>query len=171
MKIRDIPQFTKDPNYAIDVPWSSLEIQLGRYAKSYQLELEPDFQRGHVWSESKQIAFIEFCLRGGMSAQNIYFNCPGWMGRKTGVLQLVDGLQRVTAVLRFLKDEIPAFGLRLSEYEDGLVWNPSLRFHVNDLKTRAEVLTWYLEMNSGGVVHLDEELDRVRGLLKAEAGR
>jgi hypothetical protein len=37
---------------------------------------------------------------------------------------------------------------------------------VNDLKTEAEVLRWYLEINAGGTPHTEEELDKVRKMLK-----
>lgn len=43
-----------------------------------------------------------------------------------------------------------------------------LKFNVNDLQTRTEVLRWYIEMNSGGVVHSDEEIERVKELLRQE---
>ena len=29
------------------------------------LQFNPDFQRGHVWTEGQQIAFMEFLLKGG----------------------------------------------------------------------------------------------------------
>jgi len=38
-------------------------------------------------------------------------------------------------------------------------------------KTRAEVLTWYLQINAGGVVHSDEEIERVKELLKEEESK
>ena len=41
----------------------------------------------------------------------------------------------------------------------------TLKVHINNLKTKKEVLTWYLEMNTGGTVHTDDELDRVRKML------
>ena len=41
-------------------------------------------------------------------------------------------------------------------------------FHVNYLKTRREVLEWYLQLNGGGTPHSQKELDRVRGLLEKE---
>lgn len=68
-----------------------------------------------------------------------------------------------------MSNEIPAFGNYFADYTDKLrLTDASFRMCINDLKTRAEVLQWYLEMNSGGVVHTDEELNRVRRLLEAE---
>jgi len=37
---------------------------------------------------------------------------------------------------------------------------------VNNLKTRKEVLQWYIEFNSGGTVHTDAEIQRVKKLLE-----
>jgi len=49
--------------------------------------------------------------------------------------------------------------------------NGMLKFNVNDLQTRGEVLQWYIEMNSGGVVHSDEEIKRVKKLLEQEENK
>jgi hypothetical protein len=39
---------------------------------------------------------------------------------------------------------------------------------MTDSKTRAEVLQWYLDLNTGGVVHTDEEIAKVERMLEAE---
>ena len=41
-----------------------------------------------------------------------------------------------------------------------------MRVHINDLKTKEEVLRWYLEMNAGGTPHSNEELGRVAAMLQ-----
>jgi len=46
-----------------------------------------------------------------------------------------------------------------------------MKINVNDLQTRAEVLQWYIDFNSGGVVHTAEEIARVKALLEKESGR
>lgn len=162
MYYRDIPQFPT-ATYEVDVPWDSLERHLSRWA---DLDLDPDFQRGHVWTEQQQRAFVEYSLRGGKSARNIYFNSIDWKYGRNPV-QLIDGKQRLEAVRRFLRDELPVFGGALCS-EIGLPpFDPMLRFHVHEMPTRRDVLMWYLGMNSGGSVHTPEELARVRELLEA----
>lgn len=84
-----------------------------------------------------------------------------------GSFVLVDGLQRLTAVMRFLKGEITAFGYYYGEFEDK-PHDCDFILCINDLPTRALVLQWYLDLNSGGVVHTQEELDRARMLLSLE---
>lgn len=173
-KFSDIPQFTRDGNYAVDVSLDYLEDHLSHFSKTMdddpeRFQLDPDFQRGHVWTRDKQIAYVTYLLRGGTSSRSIYFNCPGWMNSFRGPMVLVDGKQRIEACRAFLRDELPVFGSVFSEFEDPrCLTRVNLRFHVNDLKTRAEVLQWYLDLNSGGVVHTTEELEKVKALLAAE---
>ena len=59
----------------------------------------------------------------------------------------------------------------MNEYEDVVRFNrifSGLRININDLQTREEVLTWYLDFNSCGTVHSEEEIARVRKLLAEE---
>jgi hypothetical protein len=173
MRFSDIPQFTQRSAYTVNVALPYLERHLQGWAETSGvaggLDLDPDFQRGHVWTREKKIAYIEFLIRGGQSSRELLFNCSGWMDGPEGPIQCVDGKQRLDAVRGFMEGTIPVCGRFISEFDDPRYLNRiSLIFHVNNLKTRQEVLTWYLETNSGGVVHTQEELDRVRALLEAE---
>lgn len=174
MDFRSIPKQTRDGRYKIHVSWDELEWHLQRYVEEYNLDLDPDFQREHVWTEEKQVAYVEHVLRGGQASNEVRFNCIGWSRNYEGPMVLVDGKQRLNAVRRFLRDEIKAFGHTCTELHiPGHVHRvPDIYnfvFYINDLNSRAEVLQWYLELNSGGVVHTQEELDRVKALLLAEA--
>jgi len=166
MKLSEIPQLTRESSYAVDVPWKTLRSSIDRYKKEYDLNLLPDYQRGHVWNEAQQTAYVENMLRGMSGVNTLKFNFPGWMGNFKGPFEVVDGLQRLTAALKFVDNELPAFELKLNEFEDKL-WHsePSFRISINNLKTRKEVLQWYIELNSSGVVHSKEEIDRVKLLL------
>lgn len=169
MRFNDIPKVTKQPSYTVEVGWYMLLNYLEKQTKEYSLDLDPDFQRAHVWTESQQVAYVEAKLRGVTSGSDILFNHAGWMRNFRGKTELVDGKQRLTAVTRFLKDEIRAFGLLCSEYEGRLpLMDPSFRIHINDLPDRKSVLKWYLELNGGGTPHTKQELEMVEALLKEE---
>lgn len=172
-----IPKFT--PNgYTTDVEWAFLLRWLEEHEEDYEkLDLDPDFQRGHVWTEAQQIAYVEFIIRGGSSSNILYWNHPDYVKPRKphcnldNALVLVDGKQRLTAVKAFLNNEIKAFGFYLDEYgTDAHLIKRRCRFKVviNDLQTRAELLKWYLDLNDGGVVHSSDEIKRVRGLLEDE---
>ena len=164
MRYSDIPKLTNCGDYAIDAGIENLVEHINEWEEELGLQLCPDFQRGHVWNEHQQIAYIEYLIRGGESGRDVYFNHPGWMSNFNGEFVCVDGLQRITAIKRFIGCEIPAFGAYYDQYEDkrAMRRNITIRIHVNDLKTRAEVLRWYVEMNEGGTPHTEKELDRVR---------
>jgi uncharacterized protein with ParB-like and HNH nuclease domain len=156
-----------------------MEHQIKGYADDAEsmgmtFELDPDFQRNHVWSREKQVRFVEFILRGGTSALNIYFNCPGWQACshvEGGRFVLVDGKQRLEAVRAFLRGDFPVCGHYFAEFTDRLPLHARFSVHINNLPTDAEVLQWYLDLNDGGVVHTTEEIARVRAMLEAEKAR
>jgi hypothetical protein len=184
MKFRDLPKIIYGGNYAVDVPWSHLERWVEDLGKDGPLELDPDFQRGHVWDDPKRAKYVEYCLRGGQSSRSLWWNAKGWPMSGKNPVQIVDGKQRLEAVRKFLRNELTVFmhvrrqteprartGWRYSDFTDTLGLNTTLRMHVNNLATREEVLAWYLDLNDGGVVHTDEELLRVKQLLEEEKKR
>lgn len=144
---------------------------LKNYEEDYGLQREPDFQRGHVWIKDQQVKYMEFLLRGGNSSRVIFFNHPKWSAGENGEFVLVDGLQRLTAAERFMQNKLPVFGYYLEEWEDQhYLGRISLRFNINNLQTRADVLRWYLELNDGGTPHSSKEIQKVKGLLEKEIG-
>ncbi|MCP4354797.1 MAG: DUF262 domain-containing protein [Proteobacteria bacterium] len=130
----------------------------------------PEWQRGHVWTEQQQIEYIEYCftnpLQGGSATEIIiaeqYYNSdtPEDFHVK---IYLVDGLQRTTAVRRFLKGEIKAFGRFHHEYEmRGCV---DFRVHMLKVNSEEEAMKLYLSLNGTGTPHTKDELDNVRDML------
>lgn len=169
MKFKDIKPFVEAGNYEIDVFVDSLEETLKHYGERYGIDLTPRWQRDRVWTEEQQIAYVEFFLRGGKTARVIYFNSPAFGDDERGdlddTLLCVDGLQRLTAIRRFLNNEIPVFDHYYNQFEDSLGMRRTLRFNINCLKTEKEVMEWYVQFNSGGVVHTKEEIARVQAMI------
>lgn len=130
------------------------------------VDLNPIFQRGRVWTQEQKIRYLEFRLSGGQTGREIHFNNPSERDRWDKPILLMDGKQRIDAVLEFLADGVPVFGHVLSEYED----HPDsflAGFHLyqHNFLDPNDILRWYISMNRGGVVHSDDEIDRVRGLI------
>jgi len=171
-----IPKFTRHATYSVNVGWKFLPTWVKEHQDDFNLDLDPDFQRGHVWTPEQQVRYVEFILRGGASGRDIQTNCVNWNSvvKPQGPYVLVDGKQRLTAALAFLNNEFAVFeGQPYGGYYEDFtgrlsITGVSFTWHVNDLDTRAEVLQWYLDLNAGGVVHTDEELTRVRKLLEQE---
>ncbi len=170
-RLNDIPPFTRSSRYSVDIGWRYLPEYYIQWIVEHELEVSPDFQRGYVWTTEQRVRYIEFCLRGGTTGRDIYVNHPGWgstFDSSKGPVVLVDGKQRLDAILGFLNNEFKVFGYFFEEYEDRTQLRDvkhGIKWHVNDLETRDDVLRWYVDLNRGGTVHSDEEIDRVRGLI------
>ena len=178
-KISDIPKYTSRASWSVNVSWQFLEEHIESHGdRNYILDFDPDFQRVHVWTEAQQIRYVEFILRGGNSGKDLYFNCVGWQMDYEGPYVLVDGKQRLEAVRKFMRNELPVFNsgflgnkepLLLKDFSDKpRIMDTYFNWHVNNLKTRKEVLQWYLDLNAGGIAHTEQELDKVRKLLELE---
>jgi hypothetical protein len=177
-KFRDLPQLTKSAAYKVMIPWTSLASTLANYEEDqkvhgHKFELDPDFQRAHVWDDEKRSHYVEFILRGGDSAKEIFFNCKGWMNSFNGDMVLVDGKQRLEAVRKFMSNELKVFGQWFyKDFTDRLdICQHNFTFYVNDLSTRAQVLQWYLDINEGGIAHTPDELKKVKSLLNTEVSK
>lgn len=153
--------------YRIDVTWDYLESALDSYQRHYVLDLNPEFQRGHVWTLKQQISYIEYILSGGISGKDIYLNCPNWQSSASvgSRIVCVDGLQRLTAARGFLSDKFKIFGKYYASNFKRLPHRAGFKFNINDLVAYSDILRWYLEMNGGGTPHTKKELDCVRHLL------
>ena len=156
-------------HYKINMPLNFIKKHLEEEIKDMGLNLDPNFQRAHVWDLVKRVKYVEFLLKGGKS-NPIYFNHEGWMKSYRGEYVIVDGKQRLTAILMFLNNEFPVFkemdsdGIGYYAKEFDIIPN-DVEFIINDLPSRELVLKWYLQMNEGNVAHTEEELDKVRQML------
>lgn len=166
----------RSAQYEIDVQWRYFDEMLDGFGRDYgAVELTPDFQRGHIWSKSQQTHYIENILRGVVNIGGllVQFNCPNWdnfeyCGSLPRGLQCIDGLQRITAVRRFMAGEIHPFDLPHAEFDGTSFSTRNFRFRlaIHNMESRADLLQHYLDLNAGGTPHAQSEIERVRGLLE-----
>lgn len=160
MKFQDIEQFPF-ASYTVNQSWRYLQDWIDNNNKDImKCDMNPFFQRGYVWTKEQKTAYIEYQLKGGFSGKDIFWNCPTWMNIRNdeNIITLVDGKQRLSAVLGFLNDKVKAFGLKYSEFEGKIPIDIDLIFHINNLKTTKEVVKWYVGFNTGGSIHTEEDL-------------
>ena len=166
-------------NYSVDVGFDDIEWMIEKYRTNYDgFEENPDFQRGWVWTREQQIAFIESYIRGGVgdTTRTITLNCSDFQRDQVADSDLkgfviIDGLQRITAIRQFMKDEFTVFndvveGGVTKDFFNGSRFNlksqQGVRFNVMNFQYKSELLDYYLAINAGGTVHTKEELNRVR---------
>ena len=76
------------------------QIQDEESDQEKELDLAPDFQRSYVWKAKQQIRLIESILLG-IPLPAFYFNQD-----KDGAQQVIDGVQRLTTIKRFMSDQL-----------------------------------------------------------------
>ena len=163
MKFNDIRRI-QQPIYTINMCWSFLKEWIEEH-KYLNLNLDPDYQRDYVWTQKQKEQYIEWILREGQSGKIIYWNCPGWMRDFRGPMEIVDGKQRLNAVLEFLDNKVKAYGCYFDEYEVGLPMHAEFIFSIGNFKSRKEILQWYVDMNTGGTAHTENEITKVMSLI------
>ena len=133
------------------------------------------YQRAVVWSEEQQSAFVGAFICGGMVPPGppIILNIPGYggVGRNGDPTWVVDGKQRLTALDRFVRGEIPAnvggdVGLVMAEQVT--LSSYLIRTVAVDFTLRQQI-RFYLKMNAG-VPHSSADIEHARQLLQACRG-
>lgn len=168
------------PDSTINIACNALENTLETMSKN-GLDLSPDFQRGHVWTQEQQIAYCESLIRQTISdsGRTITFNNPCYAGHQADDSDLegtviLDGLQRLTAVRRLMNKDFKVFPV----LDGGVHWDffnntrfnllsphNGLLFQTFCMQHREDILKYYIAFNDGGTSHSKEEIDRVKALL------
>ena len=66
--LNDIPKFVQPPGWRVSLHLDEAMERLEMWASSplYDgLDLDPPFQRGHVWTDDQRSAYMEYILSGG----------------------------------------------------------------------------------------------------------
>lgn len=172
--IRPMPEAA----YTVDVGLMHLEEFLAGQERDMtemggSVELDPDFQRGHVWTDLQRSLYMESFIRG-QAPNEIRFNCPSWTRNSVPgdipayTFQCVDGLQRLTTIRMFMRGEVLIFGgltnqdLARSAFDTRRM---RIKVAVYEFAERVDLLSFYLSLNIGGTPHSAEEIERVKGLL------
>lgn len=138
------------------------------------IDLDPDFQRGRVWSEQNQSDFVGFFLSGGMVPPVVVWDRP-----YPENMVVVDGKQRLTSLLNWADGLIPAhiesekIFVNDLDPEEFRLWTSTASGPAVVLLyiagSRKEVLDLYLRLNGCSVPHTKEEIARVRALRDQES--
>ncbi len=162
----------------VNVGLSHLRESLG--PDMYNADMNPDFQRGHVWTVPQQEAFMWSMCVNSRALPPIILNEHESTPNSHYRTDLVDGKQRLTAALAWIDGEIEAVepaamagaGRRrfsaIEILDHVSVIRCSFVFSMVRLRRR-QVLDYYLRLNSGGCVHTEDELARVRALRDRES--
>lgn len=125
------------------------------------LKAVPDFQRDNdKWTKEMQISFVENVLRG-FRTHILLFD----LGTDTTMAdcKILDGLQRMTALLMFRTGEIKAFGKTFKELSDaGLIKGHrggTVELRVYSFDSYNDVIDFYVAMNEN-ITHSPEDIQK-----------
>jgi len=129
-------------------PLQSDERELGWF-------ILPPFQRPPVWTLAQKVRFIESCWMG-LPIGVFVFNRPAAYSSRFENW-LLDGQQRITAILEYYADGFPVFGHRFSELTtfDHRRWDMTTRFDClqTNLENEDELRDVYDRLAYGGTPH------------------
>ena len=106
--LQDLEQLTFEESDSIEIPPSDIVAyndlrscaDLFRMYQEGILEIHPDFQREIVWQDKAQTLFIDSLLKQ-LPIPSMCFS----LDYKTEKWQVIDGLQRMSSIVRFLSDD------------------------------------------------------------------
>lgn len=161
--------------YSVNVDWTHIEdwiISQEDYRDIFRLNLDPDYQRAHVWTLEQKRDYVEYVLRGGEVSKTLVFSAVGRSFDSAEEWKLTDGKQRLSAVREFMAG---AFGVFADEkYPQGHKANAIADINriaygfivqVVMVERPSDELKLYLSINTRGTPHNAEEIARVRAML------
>jgi hypothetical protein len=141
--------------------------------QDYDWRDDADYQRAYRWTDEQASAFMGHFLMGGLVNPIIWNVTSG--DKEAGPFWVVDGKQRMRAILRWLHDEIHADIEGAKVYRRDCEARLPLDLRVNFWIVQLDeigVRRLYLRLNRAGTPHTAEELAKVeRQVAKLEAAR
>lgn len=125
-------------------------------------EAVPDFQRdNNKWSQAMQIKFVENVLKGFIPQITLFS-----IGKNTYHFQILDGLQRVTALHAFMTGEFKVFGYTFQELCDMRVISvcSCIAVRLYDFNTKNEAIQFYIDMNEN-ITHSPQDIEKAKKYL------
>ena len=138
---------------------------INRILSTPEVNLHPDYQRPLSWDDDDYSTFVEHWMEGGNTG-HFFFN----INQATGMQELVDGQHRLHALMQFLRGMLPVYdGVLFTDIEDREVMLKSckIKVGVNHLN-RCDTLRWYLQLNFHDKPHSEEDILKVRNMMREE---
>ncbi len=134
--------------------------------EAFLKNITPPFQRdNNKWTKKMQIKFVENLMMGAKTEILLF-----QMEEETDS-QIIDGLQRTTAILDFYKGKIKPFGYSYEELKPYLnkFANYSLMIRVYTFEKWEEVGKFYIDMNEN-ITHSKEDIQKAKDWFLNEKG-
>lgn len=138
-----------------------------------KLNLTPFYQRGLVWTLEQKQKYLEAVFKDKAKiTPTILLN---WKNVDEDVYEVLDGLQRLTAIFDFINDKFPIFDeiyfSDMSIKDRYFILNKDIKYtRIEKLNhknlTDNEKIELFLEINELGTKMSQEHIDKVKGMIK-----
>ena len=139
-------------------------------AYSFGINFEPEYQREFVWNLEDKVSLIDSIFHNVDIGKFtfIYYESEQWQETGFGY-EVVDGKQRLRAILDFYEDRFTYKGKLFSEltHRDKNHFRdyPIIEAELHNL-TREQILRYFIMLNTSGRIMAKEQIDKVRGMLE-----
>jgi hypothetical protein len=168
--------------YEVCIPLDNIKTFIKRYSfpdsktpielldnKEFISLIIPDFQRNNdKWNQKMQIKFLENIVCGCMSTfimgkiikkpeeKGIFSNC-----------KLIDGQQRLTAILSYMNKDFPIFGDIYYNQDVNSFFSSlwSLKLKIYEFDSEKEMVQFYIDLNEN-ITHSLDDINRAYKYLK-----
>jgi hypothetical protein len=140
----------------------------------------PEFQRNNdKWSSQMQVGYVLNVMRGMRGSPLMLYTV--WPDRTKVNCKILDGLQRITALLRFWTDDNMMFNISTGEQisagqlrEDPhfvtALFSKAIPVRVYDFKHEIEAVKFYIEINEN-ITHSQDDIAKAKDFLSAAMQR
>jgi len=143
------------------------------FTKAYHfgINFEPEYQREFVWNLEDKVSLIDSIFHNVDIGKFtfIHYSSDKWLETGYGY-EILDGKQRLRAILDFYEDRFTYKGKLFSELSD------RDQYHFRDYGiveaearnlTQEQILRYFIMLNTGGRIMAKEQIEKVRGMLES----
>lgn len=171
----DIERYTQDDDIFFQYSQRDVRSLLGYFFSRYPIDLEPDYQRGNVWTLEQKVKLIDSVFRNVDIGKFVIIkrewgknpNQPA----SPNLTEMLDGKQRLTALLEYYTGQFKYKGKYFHELN---AWDrnhfKNYRVSIADINpiTDEQKYRYFLKLNTTGTPVDPDHMAKVAGMLMKE---
>jgi hypothetical protein len=173
-----IDLFEQDDDIHFSFQQRDIRSLINQYLNEFGLDLDPDYQRGHVWDNDQQVNLIDSIFKHVDIGKFAVIKRPwGPDGNKPltpKLYEVLDGKQRITAIIDYYLGHFKYKGKYYNELgymDQGHFTNFSISYAESDYLTQEQKYRYFLKLNTTGTPVDPAHMERVAGLLAKEQAK
>jgi hypothetical protein len=165
---KNTPQFTVREDMRLQFHQSSIS-SFDTTVYHFGIDLEPDYQRGLVWTMEDKVKLIDSIFKGVDIGKFVFIRRD--YSSDKHLYEILDGKQRLTTIMEFREDRFRYNGFLYSElhpFDQSHIDGYSISVADVSNPTKEQIYRYFLRLNTGGKPMDEAHLDKVKKLLHDE---